>query len=315
MMEKQKQLAETVWTNTLNFNNTQRQQHMERKRKLVMDATSAALQLRRSKRIGLWAPVCPYDLAEELDIEVRFIDLPSMEGMYSRNSKPIILISSLRPAGRQTFTCAHELGHHVFNHGTHVDEMINPQFPRSQRDNKEFLANCFAGFLLMPKSAVSRAFAVRGWDLRSCTSLQLYTIAGWFGVGYGTLIHHLSSTLNLLSQTSANSLMKVSPKDIRLKYLGKEINGDLILVDAHWSDRSIDIQVGDYVHLPVNSVIEGKCVRFQEQDEQGSLFCGVAPGVGRFHQLDTRWSAYVRVSRREYVGRNMFRHLEDSDDD
>ncbi|HVB22014.1 MAG TPA: ImmA/IrrE family metallo-endopeptidase [Ktedonobacteraceae bacterium] len=313
MIEKQR--VETVWTNRPNFKHIQGQQQMERKRMLAMDAMSAALQLRQSEGFGLWVPVCPYDLAEKLNVEVRFIDLPSMEGMYSKDSKPIILISSLRPAGRQAFTCTHELGHHVFKHGTHVDEVINPQLARSQSDDKEFLANCFAGFLLMPKSAVNQAFATRGWDIRSCTPLQLYTIAGWFGVGYATLIHHLSSTLKLLPQASANSLKKVSPKDIRLKYLDKEMNGDLILVDAHWSERAIDIQVGDYVHLPVNSVIERECVRFQEQDEKGSLFCAVAPGIGRFYQPDTGWSAFVRVSRREYIGRNMFRHLEDSDDD
>lgn len=315
MIEHRKHLVEKVGANALRSTIIQGQQYMERKRKLAMDAMAAALQLRQSEGFGLWKPVCPYDLAEKLGIEMRFMDLPSMEGMYVRNPEPIILVSSLRPAGRQTFTCSHELGHHVFKHGTHVDEIINPQSSDGRFNAEEFLANCFAGFLLMPKSAVNRAFAIRGWDIRSCTPLQLYIIAGWFGVGYNTLIHHLSDTLNLLPKTFANSLKKVSPKDIRSEYLGKEVSEGLILVDSYWSERSIDIQIGDYIHLPVNIVNEGNCVHRQEQDANGSLYCGVTPGIGRFYQPDTGWSAFVRVSRREYVGRNMFRHLEDSDND
>src|SRR5947209_14102365 len=110
MIEQQNKLIKETWG----------QQSMERKSKSAMAAMSAALQLRQSEGFGLWAPVCPYDLAEKLGIEVRFIDLPSMEGMYCKNPNPIILVSSLRPAGRQGFNCAHELGHHVFKHGTHV---------------------------------------------------------------------------------------------------------------------------------------------------------------------------------------------------
>ncbi len=265
--------------------------------------------------IGLWVPVCVYDLADEIGVDVRFLPYSSMEGMYCKNPDPIILVSSLRPAGRQAFNCAHELGHHVFKHGIHVDEVIDLQSSKKRYNPEEFLADSFASFLLMPKSAVSRAFTIRGWDPRLCTPLQMYTIAGWFGVGYNSLIRHMSETLNLLPQAHANNLAKVLPKKIRSRYLGRDVNEDLILVDTHWSDRSIDIQVGDYIHLPINTLSEGKCIQLQGQDQKGSLFCSITPGIGRLYQPDTGWSAFVRVSRRGYVGRNMFRHLEDDDND
>src|SRR5205823_1016915 len=163
--------------------NTGRRQSMERRRGLVIDAAGAALRVRQSAGLGMWTPICVYDIAEKFGIEVRFVDISSMEGMYCKNTTPLILVSSLRPAGRQTFTCGHEIGHHVYKHGTRIDEIVGRLNAKSHFDPEEFLADCFAGFLLMPKSAVNRAFAIRGWEIGSCTPLQLYTIAGLFGVG------------------------------------------------------------------------------------------------------------------------------------
>ena len=45
-----------------------------------------------------------------------------MEGLYLRQEKPEIWIG-LRPLVRHTFNCAHELGHHVFGHGSTLDEL------------------------------------------------------------------------------------------------------------------------------------------------------------------------------------------------
>jgi Zn-dependent peptidase ImmA (M78 family) len=288
---------------------------MDRRKQLVMNAMAAALKVRRTAGITLWNPVCVYDLADQLEVEVRFVDIPSMEGMYCKNDLPAIFVSSLRPTGRQAFTCGHELGHHVFKHGSRIDKMIEQTSAQSQFDPEEFTADSFAGFLLMPKSAVERAFTLRGWDLHSCTPLQLYTIAGWLGVGYTTLVYHMSNTLNLIPQSSVRDLMKVSPNKIRSARLGKDINENLVIVDEYWSDRAIDIQVGDLIQLPIGTVNERDCVQFHSQDENGSFFVGMAPGRGRLYQPSTGWSAYVRVSRRDYVGRSIFRHLEDSPDD
>lgn len=288
---------------------------MERRRSLVMDAADAALRLRQSAGLGIWTPVCVYDVAEGLGLEVRFVDISSMEGMYCKVATPLILVSSLRPSGRQAFTCAHEIGHHIYKHGTRVDELVDRPIAKSRFDPEEFLADCFAGFFLMPKSAVSRAFATRGWDIRSCTPLQIYTIAGAFGVGYMTLIQHMSSTLNLLPRSRVNELERITPKQIRSAQLGRETREDLVLVDTQWDGRAIDIQVGDLVQLPADVVGEGMCVSLSEQGKEGLLFRGAVPGVGRFHQPSTGWSASVRVSRRGYVGRSIFRHLEEADYD
>jgi Zn-dependent peptidase ImmA (M78 family) len=315
MIEQRRKLVSEERFSPLNPENVGRRQFMEWRRSLVMDAANAALRVRQSTGLGIWTPICVYDIAEELGLEVRFVDISSMEGMYCKTATPLILVSSLRPTGRQAFTCAHELGHHIYKHGTRIDELVDRPTRKSRFDPEEFLADCFADFLLMPKSAVSRAFAMRGWDIRSCTTLQLYTIAGAFGVGYTTLIQHLSSTLNLLPRSRANELARTSPRQIRSTQLWRETREDLVLVDTQWDGRAIDIQVGDLVELPPDVVGEGECVSLSEQGKERLLFRGAIPGVGRFHQPSTGWSSGVRVSRRGYVGRSIFRHLEEADDD
>src|SRR6266516_2401904 len=272
MIEQKGKAVAGMGISTLRPENVERRQSMERRRSLVMDAADAALRVRQSAGLGIWTPMCIYDVAEELGLEVRFVDIASMEGMYCKTATPLILVSSLRPSGRQAFTCAHELGHHIYKHGTRIDELVDRPTAKSRFDPEEFLADCFAGFLLMPKSAVSRAFAIRGWHIRSCTPLQLYTIAGEFGVGYTALIQHLAGTLNLIPRSRANELAKVQPRQIRSAHLGREIKEDLTLVDAHWTGRPIDIQVGDLIQLPADVTSEGDCIRLYGQGEEVLLF-------------------------------------------
>ena len=122
---------------------------MNDRRAMVRQAMAAALRTRLSVGYGLDHAVCVYDLAEKLGVEVRFLDLPSMEGMYSSASSPTIIVSSLRPPGRRAFTCAHELGHHNRSDGVKIHELAE-QRDKPSFDSKEFMADCFAGALLSP---------------------------------------------------------------------------------------------------------------------------------------------------------------------
>jgi hypothetical protein len=286
---------------------------MTSRRLLAKHALMKALRLRRDWKISPDEPVCPYDLADSMGVEVRFMDLPSLEGIYSNRPEPVIIVSSLRPPGRQAYTCGHELGHHVFEHGFRIDELIDGA-ARARVEDEEFLADCFAGFLLMPKSAVIAGFSCRGWTPESCGPAQLYTVAGWLGVGYGTLITHLCVTLGLLSHERARSLLRSSPKDIKAQLLGSVCSEGLVVVDYAWSRRAIDLQVGDLVMAMTGVVTDKPCV-VVESDKRGSLLQAKAPGLGRICHPDSGWSAFVRVSRRGYVGRGIFRHEEEVEDE
>src|SRR5205809_1109548 len=112
------------------------------RRQLAKQGLFKAARVRRAERVRSDAPVCVYDLAEQMGVEVWFDALPSLEGMYSKTPRPVIVLSSLRPLGRQTYTSGHELGHHVFSHGFRIDQYL-PGGPMAQNEDDEFLVDCF----------------------------------------------------------------------------------------------------------------------------------------------------------------------------
>ena len=135
-------------------------------------------------------PICIYGLSHALGVTVRFNNI-NMEGMYQRGTPPRIHLSARRPLSRRTYNCAHELGHHVFGHGSSIDELREDAKEHPWEDPKEFLADTFAGFVLMPIIGLRRAFALRNCKPEAATPIQMYLIACEFGVGYSTLITHL----------------------------------------------------------------------------------------------------------------------------
>jgi hypothetical protein len=56
------------------------------------------------------------------------------------------------------------------------------------------------------RSRSRRAFAVRGWSPENPTAPQMFTIACDFGVGYATLLTHLSFGVNMISRVRARRL-------------------------------------------------------------------------------------------------------------
>jgi Zn-dependent peptidase ImmA (M78 family) len=284
------------------------------RKELARTALTAALELRTSKGRNLVDPLCIYDLAEELKIELRFADLPSLEGMYSSAPRAAIIIGSERPAGRRVYTCAHEVGHHRFGHGTRVDEIRSEDAGPLPFDPEEFIAQSFAGFLLMPKLAVCNAFATRGWKPAKATEEQIYRISNLFGVSYGGLIRHMANSLGILSAPVAEKLVQSKLKDIRGEFIS-DPKRQLVLVDRFWKGRPIDLEVGDLVLAPESTVGEGNCLTHVERNAKGELFEACQPGHGRLADSASGWASFVRVSRRCFVGRSIYRHLEEVADE
>jgi Zn-dependent peptidase ImmA (M78 family) len=284
---------------------------------MARQALHAALEMRRRAGVARMTPVCVYDLAEQLGIEVKFRPEKSLEGMYIKGAeteRPVILISTHRPPGRQCFTCAHELGHHSLDHGTRVDDYVEGQPACARRDPNESMADLFAASLLMPIAVVRQAFHARGWDPAKCTAVQAYTVAGYLGVGYEAIIHQMRWTLDLLPAQHADMLIKMTPKEIRLAFLGQDTPNQIIVVDRAWVDRAVDIQVGDLVLLPAATRLEGASVEVVGGRPSGLILTARKPGVSRVEATDQDWAAFVRVQRHEYIGRSIFRHREDPDE-
>ena len=269
--------------------------------------------MRNAAGLPLDEAICVYDLAERLGIEVRFVDIPSMEGMYCRELGPAIIVSALRPAGRRAYNCAHELGHHSNGDGTQLDQIIENS-PGNRLDPKEFAADCFAGALLMPKMAVQRAFVLREWSIRECSPGQVYAVANNFGVGYSTLVYHMRSSLRLLAHDHATMLLKVSFRRARAEAVGWESPSEAWIVDSNWKGRSIDVEVGDLILVRGRPILEGVSISPVQDNRDGVVFRALKPGISRFSE-GSDWAAFVRVSRRGFVGRSIFRHMEEVEDE
>lgn len=278
---------------------------------LGRQALRGALELRRRGQAPKDTPVCVFDLADRLGVEVRFVGGNSFGGMFSKASD-VVLVPSLRPPGRQAFTAAHELGHWYFRHGSRIDEL--PEFVPNERDDpEEWVANLFAAYLLMPSWAVDSAFQRRGLTPRTCTTLELYTISNELGVGYDTLIQHMRYSLQTINEGRAQEFKRTNPKLIREDVIGQDDARHLVIVDQAWRQGNIDLQAGHLVLLPPGTVLEGDHARVIGERDMGLLVRAQKPGISRVFLEGQDWAKFLRVSRADYEGRSKFRHLEDPD--
>jgi len=287
---------------------------MNRRTAMAAKAYRAALQLRTKTRRAMNAPLCPFDVADEIGIEVRFADIASLEAMYVDDGAPKILIAADRPPGRQRFSCAHELGHHVFGHGTHISCVDFSLIDRRGLPEEEYVAQAFAGFFLLPKVAVSHAFTVRRWDPRRAVPEQYYTIAALSGVSFEGLVTHCELGLHLLGRREAASLRSVKLPQLRAKMAGRSIAGNLIMLDAQSLSATADVRVGDYLHAPTGARPVNDALAVEVTTEAGTLLRATRPALSGIQCGPESTIGVVRIARTGYIGRAIFRHLEDPDD-
>lgn len=64
--------------------------------KLALEAAARALKLRRRLGIELHEAICPIDISHRIGVQVRFQNVPSMDGMYCQmqNRPPLIVLAS-----------------------------------------------------------------------------------------------------------------------------------------------------------------------------------------------------------------------------
>lgn len=286
---------------------------------LAEQAMLTAIDLREKWGRDDDGPLDVYALCHDMDVSVRFVPIPSMEGLYGRrdDGTSIILLPSQRPLPRRAFSCGHELGHHVFGHGSSIDRMIGAYTDRngSRPDPSEFLVDTFAGFLLMPTLGVRTAFARRGWKAGDATSEQVFAVACSFGVGYETLIAHMTFSLHMLDRNRAKVLTKDSPKSIRERVLGRPSAEPLIVVDRQWSMPTVDVEVGTLLLLPAGAVAEGACLVPEGTSTSGRLFRACRPGITRVAIPESSLALFARIAGKEFVGLAQYRHLESAEDD
>ncbi len=253
----------------------------------------------------------PFDTAEAIGIEVRFVDAPSLEGMFSREPHPLVLLPSLhhRPRGRVSYTCGHELGHALLGHGDTVDHVIHEEQSSSAQ---EFAANVFSSSLLMPRPAVLAGLERRQVDVTAAPSIALYSLACELNVGYETLLQHLSWGLRLTDAQWLRKHRQTTPKDFRAQLAASEAK-NLLVVDAGWLATPLDCETGDAIVIADTCPLEmdnGVKVLSKSEPQDGWLrFRAERPGetwIGL-----NRQRIRVRVARVGYCGPYRNRYLDD----
>lgn len=214
---------------------------------LVRTAAKRALSVRISQKIGIDSPCDVYELIAGFGLDLQFVDIPSLEGMYlNEPESKRICVSALRPVGRQKYTAAHELGHHVYDHGTQIDQVGAPD-KCAKTPDEEILADAFARFLLMPARAVLASFRVRGVDPTNPKPQDVFRSAEWLGVGYQTLLYHMQLSVDLLSDSRRRTLAKWKVRTLKAQLAKVPGEGDVWQLDRYWDGQRLHAQIGDTV--------------------------------------------------------------------
>jgi len=285
------------------INNVQRKQ-------LAREALQLSSSIRKKVGYDSFSTLNIFDLCEAIDVPVRFVDI-NMEGMYvqmGEGVKPTILISALRPFHRKVFTCAHELGHHVFGHGFTIDDVVRSG---GHYTNEEFLVDAFGSYLLMPPLGIKSAMSKRGLDFQHLDPIDCLRISSSFGVGYATLINHLYFNGHIGKDKSEN-LLGTSLKSLKQSILGKSVSETLFVIDKHFSNKTIDIEVSGLILLPRDFEVENEdLLKSKTEVLEGMIYEAVSPGITRVYSRYSEWSSFVRIQAYQYVGLSRFRHLSD----
>ncbi len=273
-----------------------------------MQAMRKAGEVRKILNLNMHEPINIFDSCSKLGLDVRFVDV-NMEGMYVKqddSSYSTILLSSLRPLPRRVYTCAHELGHHVFGHGTKVDEVNSDGY--SSDNEEEKLVDMFAGTILMPVVAIKAEFIKRNWNPEEVGPIEFFTISSFFGTGYRTMIVH-SRANKIISRTKAEQLLKITPQKLLKNIMGEEMEtSHFKIFDKKYVPKIIDLEVNNYIVLPNTLNIESNHLEEFKDIPMGKVFRAKNAGISRGQDDDI--SCFIRIQNERYVGLAEYRHLE-----
>jgi len=275
---------------------------------LYIQAMRKAGEIRSILNLNMHEPINIFDSCSKLGLNVRFVDV-NMEGMYIKgddSSYSTILLSCLRPLPRRVYTCAHELGHHVFDHGTKVDEMNSDGFKSNNEEEK--LVDMFAGAMLMPVVAIKAEFIKRNWNPEMVGPIEFYKISSFFGTGYTTMIVHCRAN-KIISKSKAENLLKLTPGKLLKTLLGNETEvSHFKIFEKEHVPKIIDLEVNNYIILPNSIYIENNNLEEFRDISIGKVYKAKKAGILR--GVDDYNSCFIRVQNEKYVGLAEYRHLE-----
>jgi Zn-dependent peptidase ImmA (M78 family) len=277
---------------------------------LYSNAIRKASSIRLDLGLDLFQPINIYDVCAKLNVDVQFVDV-NMEGLYiNHGGQPKILISSQRPFARRVFTCGHELGHHVFNHGLKVDILTEGGCERELKSSDETLVDAFSSALLMPVGGIQNEFLKRNINMYLAAPKDYFLISSVFGVGYQTLINQCRFN-RLINETKAMELSKYTPAKIfRSEFPAANGKSFFKFIDGKSDITLIDIEVSNYIFIPENFIVDEVYLKIELETDSGVLYKAVKSGISSINSKDGERNYFVRIQPESYVGFAEYRHLE-----
>lgn len=254
-------------------------------------------------------PICPYALCDAMGFDLRFIRVPSFEGMYVAEMNKV-LISAERPEGRKRFTCSHEIGHHVLGHGTVIDEILTHGSDKQEEQEADF----FASMLLMPSSAVTRILNRNQVSAENLTPAGAYTLSKYFGVSYKAFLIHIYSNLHLIAYRQYQTLNNAKLPDIRRSICGLETKNQIFKIGSWWDEKSIEMEVGDIIVSTTSLSIDGPMILQKKSTEGHYIYEATGPGITRICD-GSEWSCFTKISRYKFQGLYQYKYEEEEEDE
>jgi len=280
--------------------------------RIFLSASKGADKVRIKLELNMFEPINIYDACINLGISVRFLNF-NMEGMYITSNKqnnPNIFLSNQRPLVRRNFTCAHELGHHYFMHGTKVDSLDYSNEYSDEQNYEESLVNTFAGYLLMPIAGLQAQFSIRKWKPHSISPIEFYLLSSYFGVGYLTLIYHCRAN-KIISFSKAKDLLKYSPAKIFIENFPDSIEkSHFKIFDEYCKLSIVDLEVSNYLILSYTMEIDENYLEIVEETDLGIIYRALKSGIVNVNSSISKKKFLVRIQNKDYIGLAEYRHLE-----
>ena len=275
-------------------------------KEVYTSAIKKASQIRLSLGYNLYQPINIYDVCAKLGVEVQLVDV-NMEGLYISNGElPRILLSNQRPATRSVFTCAHELGHHLFNHGFKIDIIIDQNLFDTNIEEKQ--VDTFAAHFLMPVLGISSQFIKRKITPENASELEYFKISSAFGVGYETVVMHCYLN-TLITESKKVNLLKYTPaKILKDYYIKEDSKHPFKIIDEKSLFMPIDLEVDSFLILPKSFDVDDNYLKFFAENKTENIYKTVKTGISNIYFENQ--GCFVRIQPKNYIGYTEYRHLE-----
>lgn len=220
------------------------------------DAHTAAQRLHARLGTDFNRPIDIFQIVQDEGIWLASKPLSSgFYGFYLRNDNAAgIVVNQDHPEPLQRYTCAHELGHHILGHQSHLDEANDIQGPLGGRQEIEIAAQAFAGAFLMPLQAVNRVMRRLGkTKSQRLSAIDVYIISRELDVSFSAAAWQLA-TLGRVSTQDAERWTKQGTTTIKYAMRGgPPPEGDnraaLYIIGASGREVPIPCRPGDELRL------------------------------------------------------------------